>query len=186
MRKRLVVIGAGPAGLPVASQVRKETDQFDIDVITDRQYFSYSPCGIPFVISGMIKSFDNLIMRGKKHYEDMNILVHTNTLAESIDTGKQVVNTNKGNFPYDVLVIATGVKPFVPPIRGVDLKGVYFMYSLEEAIGLRGIKGFKYGHHSGRKGDSLEMAYALKGTKCHSARKKPANMAQYLILICHR
>jgi len=163
MKKRLVVIGAGPAGLPVASQVRKETDQFDIDVITDRQYFSYSPCGIPFVISGMIKSFDNLIMRGKKHYEDMDIFVHTNTLAESIDTDKQIVNTNKGSFPYDVLVIATGVKPFVPPIRGVDLKGVYFMYSLEEAIELeRGLKDSNTVTIVGAGAIGLEMAYAFR------------------------
>ena len=163
MKKRLVVIGAGPAGLPVASQVRKETDQFDINVITDRQYFSYSPCGIPFVVSGMIKSFDNLIMRGDKHYKDMDIFVHTGTHAESIDTDKQVVTTNKGSFPYDVLVIATGVKPFVPPIKGIDLKGVYFMYSLEEAIEVeRGLKDSNTITIVGGGAIGLEMAYAFR------------------------
>ena len=48
MPKHLVIIGAGAAGLPVASQVRKNKD-IDITVITDRKYFAYSPCGIPFV-----------------------------------------------------------------------------------------------------------------------------------------
>jgi NADH oxidase (H2O2-forming) len=163
MKKKLVVIGAGPAGLPVASQVRKETDQFDINVITDRQYYSYSPCGIPFVIAGMINSFDNLVMRGDKHYKDMNIFVHTNIHAESIDTDKQIVITNKGSFPYDVLVIATGVKPFVPPIKGIKLKGVYFMYSLEEAIELeRGLKDASSITIVGAGAIGLEMAYAFR------------------------
>ncbi|NYT14233.1 MAG: FAD-dependent oxidoreductase [Candidatus Methanofastidiosa archaeon] len=163
MKKKLVVIGAGPAGLPVASQVRKETDQFEINVITDRQYYSYSPCGIPFVIAGMIKSFDNLIMRSDKHYKDMDIFVHANTHAESIDTDKQIVTTNKGSFPYDALVIATGVKPFVPPIKGIGLKGVYFMYSLEEAIELeRGLKDSSSITIVGAGAIGLEMAYAFR------------------------
>ncbi|NMC77648.1 MAG: FAD-dependent oxidoreductase [Candidatus Methanofastidiosa archaeon] len=163
MKKKLVVIGAGPAGLPVASQVRKETDQFDINVITDRHYFSYSPCGIPFVFSGVIKSFDNLIMRSNKHYEDMNIFIHTNTRVTEIDTEKQIVVTNKGNFPYDVLVIATGVKPFVPPIRGIDLEGVHFMYTLEEAIEVeRSLKNSCSVAIVGGGAIGLEMAYAFR------------------------
>lgn len=163
MKKKLVIIGAGPAGLPVASQVRKETKDIDITVITDRNYYSYSPCGIPFVVSGMIKSFDNLIMRSPQHYRDMNISIKTNTHADSIDTEKQIVFTNKGDYDYDILVIATGVKPFVPNIAGIELKGIYFMYSLEEAIEIeRALKNSNSITIVGGGAIGLEMAYAFK------------------------
>ena len=163
MKKKLVIIGAGPAGLPVASQVRKETKDIDITVITDRNYYSYSPCGIPFVVSGMIKSFDNLIMRTPEHYRDMNISIKTNTHVDSIDTEKQIVFTNKGNYDYDILVIATGVKPFVPNIVGIELKGIYFMYSLEEAIEIeRALKNSNSITIIGGGAIGLEMAYAFK------------------------
>ncbi|KYC46090.1 MAG: Coenzyme A disulfide reductase [Candidatus Methanofastidiosum methylothiophilum] len=163
MKKKLVIIGAGPAGLPVASQVRKETKDIEITVLSDRNYFSYSPCGIPFVVSGMIKSFDNLIMRTPKHYEDMAISIKTNTRVTGIDTEKQVVITNKDNYPYDILVIATGVKPFVPNIPGIDLEGIYFMYSLEEAIEVeRALKNSNTITIVGGGAIGLEMAYAFK------------------------
>lgn len=163
MNKKLVIIGAGPAGLPVASQIRKETKDVDITVITDRNYYSYSPCGIPFVVSGMIKSFDNLIMRGPKHYKDMNIDIITNTKAEYIDVKKQIVTTNKGDFNYDILVVATGVKPFVPNIKGIGLDGIYFMYSLEEAIEVeRALKESNSVVIVGGGAIGLEMAYAFR------------------------
>jgi len=163
MKKKIVVIGAGPAGLPVASQVRKETDAFDITVITDRKYFSYSPCGIPFVIAGTIDSFDNLIMRGAQHYKDMNIDMHSNTHATSIDTDKQIVITNKGTYSYDILVIATGVKPFAPNIDGINLGGIYFMHSLEEAIEVeKAMNTSKSITIIGAGAIGLEMAYAFE------------------------
>ncbi len=163
MKKKLVIIGAGPAGLPVASQVRKETDAFDITVITDRKYFSYSPCGIPFVIAGAIESFDNLIMRSAQHYKDMNINIYPETHVTAIDTEKQLVIANKESYPYDVLVIATGVKPFIPNIPGIELEGVYFMYSLEEAIEVE--KAMKKSGSIaiiGAGAIGLEMAYAFR------------------------
>ncbi len=65
MPKHLLIIGAGAAGLPVASHVRRKDKDIEITVITDREYFAYSPCGIPFVLSGNIPSFDSLILRNE-------------------------------------------------------------------------------------------------------------------------
>ena len=68
----------------MASQVRKNKD-IDITVITDRKYFAYSPCGIPFVFSGMITSFDTLILRDNKYYSEMNINILNETTVDKID-----------------------------------------------------------------------------------------------------
>ena len=88
---------------------------------------SYGACGIPYVIEGIIDNFEELIERSantfKKQY-DIEVLV--NTSAEKIDLIKQeVLATNLGNneqttLEYDSLVVATGARPIIPPIKGVD------------------------------------------------------------------
>ena len=69
----------------------------------------------------------------KKQY-DINVVV--NTRAEKIDRIKQeILATNLGNneqmtLEYDSLVVATGARPIIPPIKGVDLDGVVFLTKL--------------------------------------------------------
>lgn len=118
MPKHLVIIGAGAAGLPVASQVRKKNKDIDITVITDRKYFAYSPCGIPFVFSGMITSFDTLILRDNKYYSEMNINILNETTVDKIDLDTNEVFFGNEKLKYDILVLATGAKPIIPLFQG--------------------------------------------------------------------
>ena len=168
MHKHLVIIGAGAAGLPVASQVRRKNKDIDITVITDREYFAYSPCGIPFVISGMINSFDTLILRDMKYYSDMNVNILNKTTVDtlSIDTNEIILGNEK--LKYDILVIATGAKPTIPPVPGIGLEGVYFLNSLEDAFKISdSLKNTKNPIIIGAGAIGLEMAHAFlkKGLK---------------------
>ena len=43
----------------------------------------------------------------------------------------------KDSIPYDNLVIATGSQPFVLPIPGADLDGVYTISDLHKAIAIK-------------------------------------------------
>jgi len=168
MHKHLVIIGAGAAGLPVASQVRRKNKDIDITVITDREYFAYSPCGIPFVISGMINSFDTLILRDMKHYSEMNISILNKTTVDtlSIDANEIILGNEK--LKYDILVIATGAKPIIPPVPGIGLEGVYFLNSLEDAFKISdSLKNTKNPIIIGAGAIGLEMAHGFlkKGLK---------------------
>src|SRR5660398_193655 len=56
--EKLVIIGSGSGGIPVASTVAKfRKNQYDITVITKDRDIAYSPCGIPFVLKGDIPSY---------------------------------------------------------------------------------------------------------------------------------
>ena len=89
---------------------------------------------MPYVIEGLIDSFEKLIERPadelKRQY-DIDVLV--NTRAERIDPLQQKVSAinlknHKGIFvDYDSLVIATGARPFIPTIGGVHLDGVVLL-----------------------------------------------------------
>jgi NADPH-dependent 2,4-dienoyl-CoA reductase/sulfur reductase-like enzyme len=89
---------------------------------------------MPYVIEGLIDSFEKLIERSadefKKQY-DIDVIV--NTRAEKIDPLQQKIyavsleNHKRISLDYDSLVIATGARPYVLPIRGIHLDGVVLL-----------------------------------------------------------
>ena len=59
--------------------------------------------------------------------------------ATKVDAGKKKVFLSRGGeVPYDKLILATGASPFVPPIEGRDLKGVFILRTLQDAEGILG------------------------------------------------
>jgi NADH oxidase (H2O2-forming) len=132
-RERVVIIGAGASGLPIASQIRKETKDRDIVVITKGKHVAYSPCALPFVLHGMIPDFESCIMKTPDDYEMVDINIMTDTTVERIDLEGQRLETTKGEVPFDTLVIATGSYPFVPPIPGVEAENVCVLKTMEDA-----------------------------------------------------
>ena len=132
-REHVVIIGAGASGLPIASQVRKETKDKDITVITKGKHIAYSPCALPFVLHGVIPDFESCIMKTPDDYELVGIKILTETTVERIDLEKNQLETTAGTVAYDTLVIATGSFPFIPPIPGVDADGVCVLKTIEDA-----------------------------------------------------
>jgi NADPH-dependent 2,4-dienoyl-CoA reductase/sulfur reductase-like enzyme len=132
--KNIVVIGGVAAGTSAASKAKRVDPNANITILQDEPLVSYGACGMPYVIEGIIDSFDKLIERSadvfKKQY-DIDVMV--NTRAERIDRVKQEIhainlkNNEYITLEYDSLVIATGARPVIPPIKGVNLDGVLFL-----------------------------------------------------------
>ncbi|MDI6702623.1 FAD-dependent oxidoreductase [Methanothermobacter wolfeii] len=133
---RVVIIGGGAGGLSTASNIRKYDKEADITVITRDKHVAYSPCAIPYVMCGEVESFDDIIMHTPEDYRDRNIKILTETEVEGVSPEKKTVTYRRGEeageIPYDVLVIATGGSPFIPPVEGVDLEGVFTIRSLTD------------------------------------------------------
>ncbi len=59
-------------------------------------------------------------------------------VAVSVDRQAQLVVTGSGrNVPYDVLVLATGSRPFVPPIDGRDAAGAFVYRTIDDLDAIR-------------------------------------------------
>jgi NADPH-dependent 2,4-dienoyl-CoA reductase/sulfur reductase-like enzyme len=133
-KNKIVVIGGVAAGTSAASKAKRVDPDSDVTMLQDEPLVSYGACGMPYVIEGIIDSFEKLIERSadtfKRQY-DIDVLV--NTHAQRIDRIKQEIHaTNLRNdeqmaLEYDSLVIATSARPTIPPIKGVDLDGVVFL-----------------------------------------------------------
>ena len=74
---KVVIVGGGAGGISTASNIRKLDKDIEITVLTRDNKVAYSPCAIPYVLSGTIESFDDIVMRTPEDYKEKNIEVIT-------------------------------------------------------------------------------------------------------------
>ena len=73
MEKRITIIGGGASG-SIASQFARKTDRkASITIFEKGLYSQYSKCGLPYVISGEIKDFDDLIEYSEGQFKNAKI-----------------------------------------------------------------------------------------------------------------
>jgi len=134
--KKIAIIGCGAGGGTAAQFVRKTDRKAEITIFEKGEYSQYSKCGLPYVISGTIADFNNLIEFSEDWFKKANIDLHLETTVEKIDAKKKIIIAKKGNNvvekSYDTLIIATGAKPFIPPIENVDVDGVFAVRTIDD------------------------------------------------------
>ncbi|MCW4020068.1 MAG: FAD-dependent oxidoreductase [Candidatus Bathyarchaeota archaeon] len=137
MPPKIIVIGANAAGVDAAVAARKANRSAEITLVTKEDVGAYSRCGLPFVLGGHIPSFEDLVVYPPKFYGMMKFNLRTETTATSIDAEAKTVEVKpkeggKETLEYDSLILATGSKPFTPPVKGMDKDGVLPLHTLEE------------------------------------------------------
>lgn len=168
---KVVIIGGGAGGLSTASNIRKYDKDIEITVITRDSNIAYSPCAIPYVLSGDVRSFDDIIMHNPEDYLDRDITVITEAEVYSVDHDKKILKYSSikeelnidETLNYDKLVIATGGSPFIPPMEGTDLDGVFKIRTIADGRQLLDwAKESKSAIVAGAGLIGLEIAYGLK------------------------
>ena len=86
---KVVIVGGGAGGISTASNIRKLDDEIEITVLTRDNKVAYSPCAIPYVLSGTIESFDDIIMRTPEDYKAKNIDVIVEVEVTAVDSNKK-------------------------------------------------------------------------------------------------
>ena len=137
MPQKIVIIGANAAGVEAASAARKKDRGAEITLITREKTAGYSRCGLPFVISGAIPQFKELVVYPSAYFQMLKLNLRTQTTATAINTKEKTIMLQtfegvKETISYDKLVIATGADSFMPPIKGREKLGVLSLRSLED------------------------------------------------------
>ncbi|MEM4576728.1 MAG: CoA-disulfide reductase [Candidatus Nezhaarchaeales archaeon] len=137
---KVVVVGGNAAGMSAASRAKRLKPDLNVIVFERGNYVSYGPCGIPYYVSGVVGRLEDLIHEPLETFvRERGIDVKIRCEVVDIDTsGKSVtiIDRDSGReniVEYDKLVLATGGKPLVPRIDGVELEGVYTLRRLEDA-----------------------------------------------------
>lgn len=140
----VLVIGGVAAGTKTAAKLKRENRDFNVTLITKGENISYAGCGLPYYVGGVIENKSDLIVNTPKSFSDLTqVEVKTSVDALEIDRDKKIVravdlkNNKEINLNYDKLVIATGADPVKPPIEGIDLEGVFYMRTPDDAIAVR-------------------------------------------------
>jgi NADH oxidase (H2O2-forming) len=168
MSRKIIIIGAGAAGVSAAASARKQDRTAEIKIITEEEYAAYSRCGMPFVLSGEIPSFQNLVLYPPDFYRMMKLDLLLETKALDVDIDKKTVKIQKKNgeietLSYDSLIIATGARASKPPIKGTDKKGVHLVRTIKDCQAINSqIKNSKSAIIIGAGLIGLEVAAAIK------------------------
>lgn len=94
-KMKVVIVGGGAGGISTASNIRKLDESIEITVITRDNKVAYSPCAIPYVLSGKIESFDDIVMRTPEDYKNKNIDVIIEAEVTAVDSDKKTVTYQK-------------------------------------------------------------------------------------------
>jgi len=132
-RLKLVLVGNGLAGMRCLEDLLDMApDRYDITVIGEEPWGNYNRIMLSPVLSGE-KSFAEIMLHSADWYAEKGIRFIAGDAAIAIDRSRKQVHTEKGEIvAYDRLILATGSKPFVPPIPGAELEGVISFRDIQD------------------------------------------------------
>lgn len=124
-KMKLILVGNGLAGMRCLEDLLDMApERYDITVIGEEPWGNYNRIMLSPVLSGD-KCIEDIMLHSHDWYRNKNIRFIAGDPAVKIDRPRKQVYTGKGlKVDYDRLILATGSKPFVPPITGADLTGV--------------------------------------------------------------
>src|SRR3954451_15395484 len=120
MSKRIIVIGHGMVGQRFLETLTQDGPaDLAITVLAEEPRLAYDRVTLSKYFSG--SSVEALTLTTREFFDKNGIELHSGDAVASIDrTGKRVITRSGAEYEYDVLVLATGSSPFVPPIPGRD------------------------------------------------------------------
>ena len=132
MKQKIVIIGGVAAGPKITAKLLRTKD-FDcqIDLYTEENLISYSSCGLPYYIEGLIPDSNRLIVRRPEQFEEQGANIHLNKRCTKILPKEHKIiiqDTITGEIQeveYDKLAITTGARPIIPSIKGINLKNIF-------------------------------------------------------------
>ena len=129
---RVVIIGAGIAGVSAAQSVREHAPHAEILLISKEEEFPYMRINLTRLLAGEFAE-KNLPLHAEDWYEEHNIELIRGVSAKRLILTEQSVELEDGTIAqFDKLIVATGSHPFIPPIPGAALDRVFTVQTLED------------------------------------------------------
>lgn len=153
MSKKIIVIGGSASGPKAAARARRLDFHAEITILQKAHDLSMASCGYPYYVGGFFDNRNQLlctptgVVRDPSYFmKSKNINAITDTEVTSINRkaktveAKNLVTGEKHTYEYDKLILAMGATPKMPPVPGIDLKGITTLQSMPDADYLRKVR----------------------------------------------
>jgi len=151
--KEIIVIGGNAAGSAAAAKAKRTNPDAHVTMFEAGEYISTGTCEIPYVLSGDIKSYKDLLFFDTKSFREMKgVDVYIKHRVEEINRKEKEIkvldlyNGTTHFYKYDKLIIATGAKPkslkqfSIPAKNSFTLKDIPDLVKVNEYIRTNDVK----------------------------------------------
>lgn len=138
----IVIIGGVAAGAKAAAKIKRLLPDSNVSIYTDDSHVSYSACGLPYYIEGNFTDYRMLLVRSVEEFKasGIDVYLHNKVVKILPQQHKVLVSSSEDAklVDYDKLIIATGARPLIPNIKGVnDFNNIYTLRRVEDGIKIR-------------------------------------------------
>ena len=132
MSKKIVIIGNSAAAVGAAESIRERDKSAGISMVCEESFPAYERPKMLGVLDGRLKELQ-LIWRSPDFYKNLGIALFLETKVEGVSTHRKRLSL-KGRDPleFDELIIASGRKEILPPLKGIQKEGVVAVNSLAD------------------------------------------------------
>ena len=118
---RIVIAGAGAAGLTAAAQLAQRLEGAQITLVDARKAHFYQP-GFTLVAGGIKPA--SYVISSTRDYVPSGVELIEEAVAEIDPEGRKVVTATGKPVPYDYLIVATGLRLDYAAIEGMDVEQI--------------------------------------------------------------
>ena len=140
---KVIIIGGIAAGMSAAAKFKRLSPNDDVVVYEKGDIVSFGACGLPYYVGGFFDDSNEMIARTPEAFREAGVEIHTKHEVTNVDFSNKKVtvknlNTNEVlEESYDKLMIASGARAIIPPIKNIDLENVVTLKSMDDGDKLR-------------------------------------------------
>ncbi len=138
--KKVVIIGGCAAGPKAAAKCKRDDPDCIVELYTMEDMVSYSACGLPYFIGGIVPNVNDLMVRSPENFRQSGIEVFLNHTCTKINPDKKTVLFDNGKeVNYDDLILCVGSHPYIPQIRNYNIKNVFNLKVIDDGIKIKNL-----------------------------------------------
>jgi phenylglyoxylate dehydrogenase epsilon subunit len=134
---KYLIVGSSHAGLEALNAIRMLDQDGTVAMVTRDQSLPYSPTILPYVVSGRSDP-QNIALRDDSYFERFGVAFRRGAALSALDVGTGTALLETGEeWRYEKLLLATGARPAIPPVAGLEETPFHVLRTLDDALGLR-------------------------------------------------
>ena len=140
---KVIIIGGVAAGMSAAAKFKRLSPKDEVVVYEKGDIVSFGACGLPYYVGGFFEDSREMIARTPEQFRESGVEIHTKHEVTDVDfSSKKIKVKNLATDEileesYDKLMIASGARAIIPPIKNIDLENVVTLKSMDDGNKLR-------------------------------------------------